>query len=243
MENEELKQSSIKQFGYLFTSWIKLFESIKIKQYLLLPIVAIIVLAIMSTFFLEVAMEEVLVKQRETLEELYSRDAFSNIDKEVTIENALNGVRNQFKLVPFTLSTSIMTIVGAFIISLVLLIYKFILKGNCKFYSIFVSILYFNVLKSIYTLVYYIITSLTGSAIDIFSLGVFIGDNTSLSLTTLLSSINTIFVLSIYYYYLLGKNLMELSNKKSYIIASIPFITIFSTFLFGVVVENIFGII
>ncbi len=229
--------SSLKQFIYLFTSWDNFFKNVKIKGkplFFLLPLL-LIILAISFSIkgFTTLTLENVRVQ----LEEIYSNDQFNNLDTDALIDEAIELQKNLYKPIPFTISQSILIVLGVLINSAMVFILSMIFGNkNKSFVGILTISLGATIFSQLYQLYYYNMINITGSFTDVTSLGIFVPNNDLTSPIYLLaSSISLLSLIQFFYYYFAGIKYCNFSNIKSLLFTFIIYV-IPVTFSIGTVV-------
>lgn len=223
--NEERKDGGLTQLKYFFTSWTKYFKSIKVGPNYFPFIVIILAMLFAKIPFRYGEMEVNLEVSRATLENTYNNNSMfegmSQEDIDYLIETNLQSTENMFKVPIYMLTNIIGVAVGTLFEAVLILIIAKIFKGKqIVFGKIFAVSMGAVVITSISALVYSISLSLTGSSIDITSLGILAMNAPVTSVNyVILNSINIAFVISIVFYFFMGKVLFEFNKNKSLIFA------------------------
>ncbi|MFV0519632.1 MAG: hypothetical protein ACK5LY_05080 [Lachnospirales bacterium] len=242
---DDESDSAVTQLKYFFTSWSKYFKSVNIAPKILIFLGVVVLLTLCKIPFREGEMLVSLETSRTTLEELYSNEAmFGEMtaeDIDILVETSLSSTENMYTPLIYSLTNVGSVLVGLFINAVFLFILAKIFRSKIEFKKVLAVSTSAYVLTAISYLIYAITLNLTGSSVDILSLGILMPTTDITSpLFVVLNSINVVNILLIVFYSFMGIYLLNFKKTKAIIFGVLSILIPTLVIIIPVVISNAF---
>ncbi len=220
IQKEEVKDSGLTQLKYFFTSWTKYFNSVKIAPKFLIFTILMLVLVVARLPFKEVEKNLVLESTREILYQQFETSSlyanYTDAQLDQIAEAGLKATENMYSTPIFILSNSVTLFVTVLITGVFFFVLAKVFKSKIGFSNTMGAMFGYGLILAIEYLVYSIFTTLTGSFVNITSLGIFtMGASQTDIIYVVANYISAGMIIKAIYTYFMSKELFDIEKNKS----------------------------